>query len=1086
MDWSELGMVEVPTGTVTLLLADVEGSTRLWETQPDKMAEALARMDAVVTEAVAARGGVRPVEQGEGDSFVVAFARASDAVACALDLQRAPLDPILLRIGVHTGEVRLRDDANYAGPTINRTARLRDLGHGGQTLLSGATAPLVVDCLPPDAWLTELGAHRLRDLPRPERVVQLCHRDACNDFPPLRSANAVAKHNLPIPLTRFVGRRRELAELDGIVAEHRLVTLTGAGGAGKTRLAIEVAALHAAQFDDGLWYVDLAPIVDPGLVPARVALTLGLPDQPSRSPMDILVRFLGGKNILLVLDNCEHLLDACVAMLAELLTACPRLTIMATSREPLGVPGELTWRVPSLSLAEEAVELFVDRARCARPEFGASEDIAALVGEICRRLDGMPLALELAAARVRSLSLTQIADSLHDRFRLLTGGARTAMRRQQTLQASMDWSHALLTEPERVLFRRLAVFPGRFDLDAAQAVGAGSAVEHYQLMDQLGLLVDKSLVVADGADAAMRYRLLETVRQYAQEKLSESGEAESVRTRHRDHYATVAAKLKSRGRCCDDQLMRWAQGDIDNLRAAFWWSQENDEPETALRLLSSLRPLWLRGGRFREALDGFDAALADDTRSQVAPAVWAQAVADRCTLAGWVGLPSDLDRAQQALGVARRLDDPELLTQSLVARGMATIYDAEAAQDYFTEAFGLARVSDHWSACEILNYQATMGFMGGAPEIARAAGEQGRDLAEAIGDSFFSRGCRVWLSAALVQQGDLAEAIRVDRALTAEVEEAGDLIITLFSYLNYAAALTFSGEIEAASTAASAARAAADATGSIDDTVYVALAYITLVAGDAAAARRAAETAWQRTNPMREVFTRGQIPLAEAALAAGDLVAARRWADDTVAAVPGWWRMNALTVRAFIAMAQDEPEQAERDAHDSLAIAARTQGYLRLADTLECLSRLEADRGNQPYVARLLGAADGFRQRTGVIRFPMYQAGYDAAVGAVRDALGNNDFKVAWAEGAALTTEEAIAYAQRGRGGRKRAATGWNALTPAEHDVVRLVSEGHSNKEVGARLFISPRTVQTHLTHVYTKLGVNSRMQLAQEAARHT
>ena len=325
-------------------------------------------------------------------------------------------------------------------------------------------------------------------------------------------------------------------------SDNRLVTLTGAGGAGKTRLAVEVAAGLTIEFGDGVWYVDLAPITNPALAAVIVARTLGLPDQPGRSTMDLLVRFFGEKKMLLLLDNCEHLLDACGTLVVELLATCPQLTILATSREPLGVPGELSWRVPSLSLAGEAVELFTDRARRARPEFGVDDNNIAVVGEICRRLDGMPLAIELAAARVRALSLPQIVDSLHDRFRLLTGGARTAVRRQQTLRASVDWSHALLTEPEQVLFRRLAVFAGGFDLDAAQAVGASSEVESYQLLDQLSLLVDKSLVVADDTGDGMRYRLLETVRQYAQEKLGESGEADDVRTRHRDYYTATAAR----------------------------------------------------------------------------------------------------------------------------------------------------------------------------------------------------------------------------------------------------------------------------------------------------------------------------------------------------------------------------------------------------------------------------------------------------------------------------------------------------------------------------------------------------------------
>ncbi|MGH3967999.1 MAG: ATP-binding protein, partial [Mycobacterium sp.] len=446
VDRSELGVSGLlPTGTVTLLLADIEGSTRLWENQPEEMSAAIERLNQTVSKIIAEHDGVRPVEQGEGDSFVAAFARASDAVACALDLQRAPLAPIRLRIGVHTGEIQLRDEGNYAGPTINRTARLRDLGHGGQTLLSGTTEALVLDRLPDDAWLSDLGTHPLRDLPRPERVVQLCHPDLINEFPPLRISKIVVSQRLPVQLTSFVGREEQLAQVCRLLSENRLVTLTGAGGAGKTRLAIQLAAQLSDQFSDGIWYVDLAPITDPGLVPMTVARALELPDQPGRSTMDTLLRFARDRQILVVLDNCEHLLDASAALVNALLGAAAGLTLLATSREPIGVAGEVSWRVPSLSLADEAVELFSDRARRARPDFAVSDENAAAVGEICRRLDGLPLAIELAAARVRALSLAEILDTLHDRFRLLTGGARTAVRRQQTLRASVDWSHALLT-----------------------------------------------------------------------------------------------------------------------------------------------------------------------------------------------------------------------------------------------------------------------------------------------------------------------------------------------------------------------------------------------------------------------------------------------------------------------------------------------------------------------------------------------------------------------------------------------------------------------------------------------------------------
>ena len=325
LNGSELGVSELlPTGTVTLLLADVEGSTRLRETEPEDMTAAIAVLDRTVSDLVVAHRGVRPVEQGESDSFVAAFARASDAVACAVDLQRAPLAPIRLRIGVHTGEVQLRDEGNYIGTTVNRTARLRDLAHGGQTVLSGATEEMVFDRLPPDSWLMELGSHELRGIPRPERVVQLCHPDLRNDFPPLRTRETVVAPNLPVQFTSFVGREAEMNDVRQMLADNRLVTLTGAGGVGKTRLAVQVAAQMAGGFGGGVWYVDLAPITDPDLVPVAVVRALGLPDQPGRSTIDTLLRFIGDRRMLLVLDNCEHLLDACAALVVALLGGCPR------------------------------------------------------------------------------------------------------------------------------------------------------------------------------------------------------------------------------------------------------------------------------------------------------------------------------------------------------------------------------------------------------------------------------------------------------------------------------------------------------------------------------------------------------------------------------------------------------------------------------------------------------------------------------------------------------------------------------------------------------------------------------------------
>jgi predicted ATPase/class 3 adenylate cyclase/DNA-binding CsgD family transcriptional regulator len=1089
--WSELGVSGLlPTGMATLLLADVEGSTRLWETHPGEMTSAVARLNQTVSEVIAAHGGVRPVEQGEGDSFVAAFARASDAVACALELQRAPLAPIRLRMGVHTGEVQLRDDGNYAGPTINRTARLRDLAHGGQTVLSGATEDMVVDRLPPGAWLTDLGTHPLRDLPRPERVLQLCHPDLRVEFPPLRTPSTVISDNLPVQLTNFVGRGAQMTDVEKLLVDNRLVTLTGAGGAGKTRLGVEIAARIAAEFGDGVWYVDLAPITHPGVVAVAVARAFGLPDQPGRSTMDTLLRFVSDRQMLVVLDNCEHLLDASAELVVALLGAAPGLTVLATSREPIGVAGEVSWRVPSLSLAHEAIELFIDRARRARPDFRITDDNTTTVTEICARLDGMPLAIELAAARVRALSLGEILDGLHDRFRLLTGGSRTAVRRQQTLRASVDWSHALLTEPERVLFRRLAVFLGGFDLDAAQAVAGSGAVERYQVLDQLTLLVDKSLVVADESGGRTRYRLLETVRQYALEKLGESGDAIVVRSRHRDYYTSAAAAIDAPAGSDYEQRLDQAEMEIDNLRAAFGWSRENSDTALALTLASSLQPLWVTRGRMREGSAWFDTVLTDEAAQDpgMAAAVRARALADKAIFDAAFGAADSVNRAQQALALARDIDDPAVLVRALIACGITAAYNAELAAAYFTEAVELAReLDDKWRLSQILAWQADALIVAGDPIAARAAAEEGRDLADAIGDGFDSRHCRMCLGLAQIFQGDLAGAVAQFRVVAAEAKAAHDLLLEVGCLAHRGVALAWQGDPGAARAAAEASVESGSEFGGLVVFVgYHALAQAALAAGDVGTALDATAAAWEHGSVVPVCAVVHRPYCAQAALAGGDLIAARRWADDAVATATGWaLLMGALNTRARVAIAQGEPEQAERDAHDALASVPEGFAHLGTSETLECLATLAVDTHSYRDAARLFGAAHAIRQRMGAVRFKVLDAGYEASVAVLRDALGENDFESAWAEGAVMSTEEAIAYAQRGRGQRKRPASGWASLTPTERDVVRLVSEGLGNNDIATRLFVSPRTVQTHLTHVYTKLGLTSRVQLAQEAARH-
>jgi DNA-binding CsgD family transcriptional regulator len=510
-----------------------------------------------------------------------------------------------------------------------------------------------------------------------------------------------------------------------------------------------------------------------------------------------------------------------------------------------------------------------------------------------------------------------------------------------------------------------------------------------------------------------------------------------------------------------------------------------------LALASSLQPLWFTRGRIREGRAWFDAALADvdAVHTEVAAAVRAQALADKAALDTLLGSIDTMDQAQRAVAIAREVDEPSVLARALTACGLsaAQSHNAEVARGCFAEAIGLVRaLGDRWRLCQILTWQAMGAAIAGDPLAVRAVAEEGRDLADAIGDGFNSRQCRMWLATAQVFQGNLAETITEFGELAAEAEAAHDELWRVTSYGGQCIALIYHGEVATARATADAALAAgAELGGRFTVWGHVLLGVAALAAGDGAAAHAARAADRQPivvmgiTAALRRTFN------AEAALADGDLAAAGRWADEFVSTSTGFFLSQALTIRARVAIAAGELQPAERDAHDALVLGAGTKAYLYIPDTLECLAVLAGDAGSHREAARLFGAAEAIRARIGSVRFKIYDEGYEASVAALRDALGEKDFESAWAEGAGLSTEEAIAYAQRGRGERKRPTSGWGALTPTERDVVRLVSEGLANNDIATRLFVSPRTVQTHLTHVYTKLGLSSRVQLVQEAARH-
>jgi predicted ATPase/class 3 adenylate cyclase len=702
--------VHEPPAVTTFLFTDIEQSSRLWEQVPEKMGPALARHDALARSAVERNRGV--LVKTTGDGIHAAFVDPRDAVNCILEFQRALASAdaaggveLRVRCGMHAGVVERRDN-DFFGSAVNRAARIMGAAHGGQVLLSQAVADLLVNRLPPDVGLLDLGVVRLRDLASPERLYQILHPALPRSFPPLRSLESFP-NNLPQQVTSFVGRDRELADVHGLLARGRLVTLHGAGGIGKTRLSLQAAADALADFPDGAWFVELAPLTDATRVAQAVASVLGVKEEAGRPIVEALVRAVRERRLLLVLDNCEHLIEACADLAAKLLQAGPQLKILATSREPLNVRGEALYPVPALGLPEpqrepaatlptqyEAVRLFVERAATVDPAFELTPRNAPAVVEICRRLDGIPLAIELAAARVRGLSVENIAARLDDRFRLLVRGDRTALPRQQTLRALIDWSHDLLDERERALFRRLAVFAGGWTLEAAEAVCSGEGVDAGEVLDLQSQLVDKSLVVLDSERA--RYALLETVRQYAADRLVQSADGDGARSRHADFFLGLTEKVAPE-LFGPDQAAGLARLDAEReniLSAHEWYRRTDGGAERDYRLVHAIKRYWFMRGLLNL---GYRV-----TTDAVAPADGAATVA-RCRalwaagqICSFMGRYDEAQRyLQQSLAMARVLGDREMMSAvrnnlALTALGQG---DRAIARTHCEEALDLARKS---------------------------------------------------------------------------------------------------------------------------------------------------------------------------------------------------------------------------------------------------------------------------------------------------------------------------------------------------------------------------------------------------------
>jgi predicted ATPase/class 3 adenylate cyclase len=773
----------LPTGTVTFLFTDIEGSTRLLQQLGSERYAALeAEHHRLVRTACAAHGGCEVDTAGDG--FFVVFPTAHDALAAAAQTQRALAGQpwpegvaVLVRMGLHTGAPIVAGD-NYVGLDVHRAARIAAAGHGGQVLLSQTTRALVEDALPAGASVRDLGAHRLKDLQRSERLFQLVLPDLPADFPPLNALD-VHLHNLPVQLTSFVGRERELAELKPLLLASRLLTLTGPGGTGKTRLALPLAANVLDRFADGVWLVELAPLADPTLVPNTVAAVLGVREQPGQPILDVLLDALRPKTLLLILDNCEHLIATCAQVAETLLRAAPNVHILASSREALGIAGETAYRVPSLPLPDpvppgqpghprtrafdlaalarnDCVRLFVERAAAVSPSFCLTAKNAPAIAQISRRLDGIPLALELAAARTRVFPPHQIVARLDDRFRLLTGGSRTALPRHQTLLALIEWSHELLNEAERMLLRRLSVFAGGWSFEAAQAV-CGEGLDE-EVLETLAHLADKSLIDVEAPMEAAegRYHLLETIRQYARDKLLASGEAQRVRDRHLEYFVQFAEEAEPHLRAAEQ--LAWlgrVEREHDNLRAALAWALESGKRENALRLAGALYYFWELRGYWSEGQKWVDDALALSAGQQSG-----RATAGPVGESGPPTREPTVLRAKALYAAARMYFGAQL--------------DMAGSRTLVEESLGLWReVGDKWWMAVALEHVAFVTFAEDF-QTSTARVEEGVALAREVQDRWPLGLCLGRLAYARAAVGDMAAARRMCEEYMAIARSVGD------------------------------------------------------------------------------------------------------------------------------------------------------------------------------------------------------------------------------------------------------------------------------------------------------------------------
>ncbi len=954
-------MDSLPSGTVTFLFTDIEGSTKLAQEYPDQWETLRAHHNTILRSAMDKYNGY--VFQIIGDAVCVAFHSASDALNAALNaqwlLQNESWSPaaVKVRMGIHTGAAQLNNSSEqivYVGyTTLVLVQRIMSAGHGGQVLLSSTTRELVRDALPDNTELLDLGERRLKDLLRPQYLYQLQAPGLASRFPPLKTLEAT-RNNLPVQLTSFIGRENEIVEIKQDLKVHRLVTLTGPGGTGKTRLSLQVAADLLDQFHHGVWFIELAPLTDPDLIPQTILSAMGITEQ-SGKPLEVLREYLRQKKSLIVLDNCEHLLEASSKVAHAILSVAPDLKVLASSREALGVPGEMSYPVPSLALPDiknlpvieqlsqyEAVRLFIDRAVLVARRFSVDASNAPFIAQICHRLDGIPLAIELAAARVQMLSVDQISAGLDDRFQLLTGGARTLLPRQQTLRALIDWSYDLLSENERLFFRRLSIFAGGWTREAAEEICSGVGQDDilpYDVLDLLSQLVNKSLVVViaeHSQSGETRYRMLETIRQYAHDRLSEAGGSETVRQRHLAYFVKLTAQAESElYRSNQVFWLNKLDADLDNLRTALEWALTT-EIESGLRIVAGpIYRFWLFRSTYHELGNWLAQLLGRYDRSNP---LHVRALAIRSQCVGNEGNFNEAHRlAEKSLQMARSLGDNQ------------------------SEAFSLSILG---------GFTLLQGKLGEAIPLL----EQSLAIHRALGDKIGQASTIDWLS---INNSDLARAASYAREGLALCREMGDLagvasILTTLARLTYSQG-DFSSPAPWLEEVLALSRQLGDQVRETEALItYGALAY------------------WQKNYPQARAYYEEGISLGEKI---------------------GYYYQNlwAHIYMAYAILRQGDIPTARELFQEGIRGMQKADLLIGLVFAVEGLASLYVHEAQLERAVRLFAWTEAMRENMGDPRPPVEKASIERDLAVIHSKLDDAEFADFTAEGRTMTVEEAIA-----------------------------------------------------------------------------